>query len=419
MPPSPADHLEDAFDRARRLARRLARRVRGVEDRVVRLAPAGEKRGHVLFSYIVDPLLAPRDAPVDHSHTHFWESRQMVWTLVDAGYAVDAVHWTNQRFVPRLAYDVVLDVRTNLERWVGHQPSSTLRLFHCDTAHWAFNNQAQAQRLADLAERRGIVLAAHRQIPPNRGIELADHATYLGNAFTRSTYQPWGTPMTRIPVSVPRRYDWPQGKDFASVRRRFVWFGSGGLVHKGLDLVLEAFAGMPDLELVVMGPIRRERDFARAFRRELYELPNVETVDWVDVAAPRFLEICRRGLGLVYPSCSEGGGSSALTCLHAGLVPILTREASVDLEDAWGVELTKASVDEIRAAVRTLSERPAGELEAMARGAWEWVRAHHTREAFADAWRGYVAELADGRLRGAVTVDETPRGEESRREQTQ
>ncbi|HVS61884.1 MAG TPA: glycosyltransferase [Thermoanaerobaculia bacterium] len=395
----------DLLADARRLTRKLARRVRGIERRVVRLEPAGRPRGRILFSYVLDPLLEPREAPVDRTHTHFWESRQMAWALVDAGWAVDAVHWTNHRFVPELAYDAVLDVRTNLERWVGRLPSSTLRLFHCDTAHWSFNNRAEKQRLDELAERRGIVLAPHREMPPNRGIELADHGTYLGNEFTRSTYREWGTPMTRIPVSVPCTYDWQQGKDFEAARRRFLWFGSGGLVHKGLDLVLEAFAEMPDLELVVAGPIRRERDFARAFRHELYELPNVETVDWVDVASARFVEICRGSVGLVYPSCSEGGGSSALTCLHAGLIPVLTREASVDLDPAWGVELETASVEEIQARVRELAERPAGELEEMARGAWEWVRAHHTREVFAEAWRRFTEELTGGRLRGAVTFD--------------
>ena len=397
--------LRGVLGDAQRIARKLARRVRAVERRVVRLEPTGKARGRILFSYVLDPLLGPREAPADRSHTHYWESRQMAWTLVDLGYAVDAVHWTNRRFVPELAYDAVLDVRTNLERWVDRLPSSTLRLLHCDTAHWSFNNRAEQQRLEALAARRGIVLAPRRQMPAHRGIELADHGTYLGNELTRSTYEAAGTPMTRIPVSVPCCYDWPQGKDFAAARRRFVWFGSGGLVHKGLDLVLEAFAGMPDLELIVIGPIRRERDFASAYRRELYELPNVQTVDWIDVASPRFVELCGKSVALVYPSCSEGGGASALTCLHAGLIPLLTREASVDLEPAWGVELETASVEQVAERVRELSGRASAELEAMARAGWEWARRHHTRERFAEAWRRFAQDLAADRLRGAVTLD--------------
>ncbi|HVS14256.1 MAG TPA: glycosyltransferase [Thermoanaerobaculia bacterium] len=401
----PGSRVGDLWSDARRVARKLARRVRRVERRVVSLEPAGRPRGRVLFSYVLDPLLGPRDAAVDASHTHFWESRQMAWTLVDLGWAVDAVHWTNRQLVPQRGYDVVLDVRANLERWVETLPASALRLLHCDTAHWSFNNAAQAERLAALRERRGIELRPVREMPAHRGIELADHGTYLGNEFTRSTYAFAGTPMTRIPVSVPATYDWPTGKDFEAARRRFVWFGSGGFVHKGLDLALEAFAGLPDLELLVIGPVRRERDFARAFRHELYELPNVETVDWIDVTTPRFSELARGGLALIYPSCSEGGGASALTCLHAGLIPLLTREASVDLDPAWGIELERATVEEIREQVTRLAAQAPSELEAMARGGWEWVRGHHTREIFADAWRAFAEDLAAGRLDGARTSD--------------
>jgi glycosyltransferase involved in cell wall biosynthesis len=220
--------------------------------------------------------------------------------------------------------------------------------------------------------------------------------TYLGNEFTRSTYPSGGAPMVRIPVSVPRTYDWPVAKDFDRARRTFLWFGSGGLVHKGLDLVLEAFAELPHCSLLVCGPISRERDFARAYRRELYELPNVRTLGWVDVGSERFRELALRCGALVYPSCSEGGGASALTCMHAGLLPVLTREASVDLSPETGVLLREATVEHVREAAAGLAALPAAELEQRSRAAWEWARAHHTREVFAARFRAFAGELVAG-----------------------
>ena len=64
-------------------------------------------------------------------------------------------------------------------------------------------------------------------------------------------------------------------------------------MHKGLDLVLEAFARMPELHLTVCGPIHEEPAFEAAFRRELYETPNIETLGWVDIASPAFAELLR------------------------------------------------------------------------------------------------------------------------------
>ena len=190
-------------DRARRFAQRPWRRLRRVERRVVTLHPAGPPRGRALLSYILDPyLLAPGKA-VPHSHTHFWESRAMGEVLRDLGFTVDAIHWTNRAFVPVRSYDLLIDVRLNLERLAPLVGERCLKVMHAETAHRNFHNRAQAQRLADLEQRRGIALATRRPLEPNRAIETADCATILGNDFTRGTYAFAGKPMCRVPISQP------------------------------------------------------------------------------------------------------------------------------------------------------------------------------------------------------------------------
>lgn len=42
-------------------------------------------------------------------------------------------------------------------------------------------------------------------------------------------------------------------KSISSSRRNFLWFGSVGLIHKGLDIVIDAFKELPDLSLNVYG----------------------------------------------------------------------------------------------------------------------------------------------------------------------
>ncbi|HVR30082.1 MAG TPA: glycosyltransferase, partial [Thermoanaerobaculia bacterium] len=310
------------------------------------------------------------------------------------------VSWTNQRFTPRRDYDLVLDVRTNLERWAPALGSGTTKVLHCDTAHHAFHNQAQRERLRRLQARRGIRLAPHRLLPANRAIEAADCATVLGNAFTIETWAaaaPPHTAIVRVPVSCPWTYPWPDGKDFAAANRRWIWIGSDGFVHKGLDLVLEAFAKLPGFELYVCGPMWREPAFERAFYRELHRSPSIHTLGWVDPASTRFAELARGAIGIVFPSSSEGGGVSALVGLHAGLVPLVTRESSIDLVPGLGPYLGAAEPEEIRERVHALSARRAGDVAAQARLAWEHVRARHTRDAFARRWREVAEALIEGR----------------------
>lgn len=383
---------------ARRLYAKYSRKLRAVDRQVVRLPAQGEKRGSLLFSYIVDPFLLGDPTKIPYSHTHFWESWTVARIWSELGFEVDCVSWTNQDFVPRQGYDVMIDVRTNLERWAPLLPGA-LKVLHADTAHHSFHNPAQQRRLEDLARRRGSAVIQHKRLPENRAIEVADAAVVLGNRFTQGSYAFAGKPVLHVPVSVPFTYPPSEAKDFAAVRRRFLWFGSGGLVHKGLDLVLEAFAGMPDHELWVCGPVRRERDFERCYFRELYRTPNIRTLGWVDVAPSSFMALAGSCLGLVYPSCSEGGGSSVYTCMHAGLLPVVNFEASVDIDAGFGVLLPRVDPGTIRAAVRELSARPAGELAAMAEAAREQARRTSSKEIFAAAYRRAALSLIDGSFR--------------------
>lgn len=400
-----------------RIAKKHWRRLRRIDSQVVRLGPGtdarpwhGEPRARVLFSYILDPFLLDDPARIPYSHTHFWESWTMAQTLAELGCRVDAVSWTHGDFVPpsRDAYDMVIDVRTQLERWAPLLADDCLKVLHIDTAHYRFHNPAQQERLDTLAQRRGRRVRPQKMLPANRAIETADVATVLGNRFTQETYAFAGKPLLRVPISVPQTYPWIADRDFAAARRRFLWFGSGGLVHKGLDRVLEAFAGMPDLELVVCGPIRRERDFEREYFHELYRLENIRTLGWIDVAPEIFLPMARQCLGLLYPSCSEGGGGSVFTCMHAGMVPILNREVSVDLDPAYGVCLEEPTVEGIRAAARTFAARPVAELESQSRAAWEHARAHHTKETFRAGYRKVAESLLDGSWRRVAPPEPGP-----------
>ena len=113
----------------------------------------------------------------------------------------------------------------------------------------------------------------------------------------------------------------------------------------------------------------------------------------MDVSSPGFVELTRGCLAVAYPSCSEGGGGSIITCMHAGLIPVVTRETSVDIDPSWGIELETSSIDALTAAIRDLAARPAAELRQMSRAAWEYAREHHTRERFGARYRAVMSQL--------------------------
>lgn len=371
---------------------------------VVSLEPEQAPRGYALVSYIIDPFLLQPGQPLPQTHTFYWESLQIAQTFLDLGYAVDAISWRNTEFVPQRDYAFFVDVRHNLERLAPLLNADCVKIYHSDTAHILFHNAAESRRLLDLQQRRGITLSPRRFEMPNLAIEHADYAVIKGNEFTLSTYRYANKPLYPIWGTPVHLYPWPEEKDFEACRKHFLFFSSGGMVHKGLDLVLEAFAEMPDHELTVCGPVEREKGFEQAFYKELYQTPNIHTCGWVDVDGPDFMAITKNCVGLIYPSCSEGQSGGVITCLHAGLIPIISYESGVDVgarapagaPEDFGIILRDCSVEEIKRSIRMISGRPAEELQQMAWRTWSHARANYTRELFAKSFREVISSLISG-----------------------
>lgn len=382
--------------------RRSVAAARRVDRGSVTLEPEGKVKGNVLLAFI---LRGFTEQPIPVSHQHFWESVAMAQAWRDLGYRVDVIDNYNFEFMPKRRYDFLIATRMILEKLADRVNEECVKILHIDTAHWLYHGTAEHQRMLQAQERRGRTFTRLYPVERNRAIERADCATMKGNDFTRSTYAYAGKPIWPVPTSTVRMFPFPEDRVTESARRHFVWLGSRAPIHKGLDLVLEAFAGMPDCRLTVVGPLGEDEEFSEAYADEL-AMPNVTVTGWVDMTGGAFESIARTAIALIYPSCSEGQSGAVVACLHAGLIPVVSRFSGVDVSPDMGRVLAESTVEEIRRTVRSLSELPTGELEAMARRAWDYARENHTRQAFAERYRAAITEIEGihaGAPEGAAT----------------
>ena len=363
------------------------------EGKTVSLSPAGACQGNVLLSYIIDSFLLRKDELVSNAHTHDWESLLIARTFINLGYTVDVIDYRDRIFVPKKEYSFFVAARTNFQRIAQLLNEDCTKIVHLETSHWLFNNCASYKRCLALQARKRVTVRSRRIVESNLAIEYADYATIKGNQFTASTYVYARKPFFCTPNPACFSYAWPEGKDYETCRKNFLWFGSQGLVHKGLDLVLEVFTEMPDYELTICGPIQQERDFEKAYFRELYQTPNIHTVGWVDVGGQEFIEITNKCVGFIYPSCAEGQSGSVVTCLQAGIIPIISYESGVDVHD-FGVILNDCSIEEIEDSIRMISGRSVEKLKRMSRKAWEFARENHTRERFSEEYRKIIDKIS-------------------------
>ena len=360
---------------------------------VVSLHTAGAAKGDVLISYDNEGLLCKmRGVAIPTSHPQLYKTMAMAQTYLDLGYDVDVIHCENHKFIPWKSYDVIVDTRFNLQRLRPYLPSGCIKILHCDTAHIIYQNLAEMVRIQNLQRRKGVTIPPNRLETPHLGVEHADYLTTCGNEFTTNTYTYANKPIFRLPMVVQKMWPWPDDKDFEASRRRFLWFGSRGMVHKGLDIVLEAFIQMPEYQLTIIGPVLEEPQFVDLYRKELFHTRNIHFVGWVDNVDEEFGKILKQNVAHVFASCSEAGAAAVLETMAGGVIPIVTYESSIDVK-SFGVLLEDATVESVMHRVREIAAMSREQLLKMSKRAWECAHSNHTPEKFEHAYRAVIEML--------------------------
>ena len=353
----------------------------------------GAPKGRVLFSHDTTPFLNP-DHPLD-AHANYWTAVEMVRQFTERGYTVDVIDNGNKTFVPKLSYKYFVDLEQNMDRIAPLLKSDCVKILHIVASHWLFQNTAEYQRCLDLQKRRGVSFIPQRATRPTHAIDKADCATMIGNKFTAGTYAYAKKRIYSTPLPTGNEYPFPEDKDFERARKNFIWFGGAGAVHKGLDLVLEAFAQMPEFNLTVFGKSTTDKEFVTIYKKELQETPNIKVLGYIDFDGKEFAQVRAETVAVVYPSCSEGTAGSAVLGMHAGILPIVSYESGVNV-DQFGVILPHNSVDEIKKAVTHIASLPANELKVRAKAAWSFANENYTRARYAKNYSHFLDELEAG-----------------------
>jgi glycosyltransferase involved in cell wall biosynthesis len=366
---------------------------------MVSIPAKGKKKGNVLLSYITDPFtFAPGEHYTD-PHSNPWVVMEMARLFTERGYAVDVINWNDNKFVPRKRYAVYVDIHNNFERLSPSLPEGCIKIMHITGSYPEFQNKAESERINALEKRRGVLLPMRREVPLFKELNDIDFIEGYGNKTVFGTYPNIGDKIIPIPVPTMETYDFRENKDFAAARKHFLWFGGGGAILKGLDLVVEAFAELPHLQLSIIGPAAYEKEFEKIYAKEL-ALPNItrygrprinrEGENLVDGRDIR--EIYDRCGAIIFLSASEGGGGATVQAMQTGLFPIVTPNTGID-EWAPSVVVNDISIENIKKVVEDFSNLPPEKVAQLARDSWMFAREHHTKEAFTKAYEDFLDNI--------------------------
>jgi hypothetical protein len=349
------------------------------------LGAVGVRRGKALLTYIVDPFLPEFDPRDIHIHSNRWKSRELGKILSELGYDVDVTDWENYHPPSAKEYDVVFGHGVAYERACQKPAPKCKKIFLGAIACMDQLIAEENRRLKLLKQRRGLKLERRyfgnfkRDLGPAR----SDAMILLGTDWVIDTYRQY----SHLPT-----YRWcnvvvddvPVGqtdKNYATARKHFLWMSGYAAVHRGLDIVLEVFAGNPDLHLWVCGSIVQEKKFVAEYQRELNETPNIHFVGWIDVSSAQYREIVKTCAYCVYPSGSDAMAGALVNQMATGLVPIYTKEAGTDC-GGFGTQLSQFTHQELERCIRDAASADVAKLHDNAVGVSHFACQFYSKERF-------------------------------------
>lgn len=286
----------------------------------------------VLISYIVEPFCG---IPDNWLHTNRQEAIAIAQAFHSLAYQVDVISYLSKQQINFSQYDCIFGFGDPLCQSYKLGNNSSTIIHYATGMHVTHQNQATLERAKAVFKQKNVWLIESCRVVDSYWAEqaiLSDAIIVLGNNMVSETYMrhnncPIYNVNTTFNISLPDTT--LDSKNFSIAKKNFLWFSSGGLIHKGLDLLLNAFSMREDINLHIAGPVYSEPRFIKAFSAEL-DRPNVFTYGVIDVRSEKFKTLIRSCAFGILPSCSEGQASSIKNLMSNGVLPVVTPECGYD-----------------------------------------------------------------------------------------
>lgn len=333
-----------------------------------------------LVSYLVHDLTPPPEKRDTCTFSNAGIAQYLPRALNELGYTVDIVNYDNRRFTPAKNYDLFIGHGgCNYERIEKSLDPRCTRIYFSTGIYWKTWNRLEDERRYALQKRKGILLPPDRLIGQDEEYANmhADGIICLGNEHAKETYGKFPLVINVNNAVYPDTCP-VVSRDFEKGRNNFLFFNGPGNVHKGLDLLLDAFTRV-NQHLYVRQAL--EPGFYRAYKKELTEYPNIHLVPFTKKPSKEFTSLMETSNFVISPTCAEGQPGSIIECMAHGLIPVLSREANIDTGN-FGITLKENSVDEIISVVSELSQKPVAWYKERSSLTIEEVRTWYTPEQF-------------------------------------
>lgn len=364
----------------------------------------GRERGKRVLMCHLPEAFTGKELPKHHSN--LTECHVVARCFDRLGYSVDCSSRT-KRGIDYSPYEVVFGINGNafMGSFGSDGKPEPLRIFYSVGAETCFNYMHTSIRNLDFHRRHGRwMLGSNRYMPgdPRNYYEahFSDAVICLGNEYVYRQFlaeESCGGRYNRLPAFYFKVADPAKEKDFSLCRRNILWFGSSGMLHKGLDIAIDFVVAHPEFTLHICGGSRQESAFREYYMPIIKANGNIVMHGFVDIESQEFTHILSQCGVLLNPSVSEGGAVAVLNVLGNGaLLPVCSRATGIDI-DGYGTVVDDMTYDAFEQALLDVDKLPLKEFEQRAWEAYKDISVNYTVEKYEENMYNLLKGIIDGK----------------------
>lgn len=336
------------------------------------------------------------DTPVSASevyHPNILHQAAMLQKLCKMGYVIDfyscyncPIALTAEAYTDK--YDVIFGSGVQYIQLCKANPKAKKILFITENAPWVVREKYQ-ERVAYFNTRHPeieLTDSPRNDFYNDEMFEISDAGIAVTGSYNLAGIKKRLSHTIRLNVNGLQNgnFAMKDAKDYEKTRKHFVWFGSRGFVHKGLDILIDAFNELPELQLDVYG-------IDEAEMKNVTIPDNVKMCGMVNVMSDVFLRnVVEQCSFVVSLSCSEGMQTGLATCMLHGLIPIVTKECGID--DQKNIVLFDAfDVESVKATLLKASRMPVEEVKEREKKIYETAKSEFSVENFAKSFKEAIS----------------------------
>lgn len=304
-----------------------------------------------LILYKTDPFILFKSDYI--KHTNNWEIIELVKILNNLNFLVDVVDRNANDLYFEDKYDLFIGNAAGPSGknygLIASQLNKATKIIMANSPEPYISDKATIERYKKFSEKNNVPFKPLRvrgkDFPFKNFVKKSDYILVCGdldqyaaksyNKFNKKiiNYYPSTKPLRKKNLNLTNKS-----------KKNFLCFAGDGLIAKGVDIVVEAFLKNPNLNVYICGP--NEELLIKGIGQKIKKSSNIFLEGFVTIGSKHYYNLIEKCTFTVLPSASEGCVTSVATVMRDGLIPIVTKECSIQTKN-HGILLMNKNYDDL------------------------------------------------------------------------